>query len=193
MNEVSLDADRILSLFRVLDAELRTVEVVGELHVVGGAVMCLALHARPATRDVDAHFQPATAVREAAARVARREELPEDWLNDAAKAFVSERGEFQPFLELPNLRVMTAIPEYLLAMKCLAFRLGPEFQDESDVRFLLRYLNLERYEAAVEVITRYYPRERFPQKTFYALEEILGPIRGENGGGDPAGPPFGDL
>jgi len=24
------------------------------------------------------------------------------------------------------------------------------------------------------VITRYYPRERFPQKAFHALEEILG-------------------
>jgi hypothetical protein len=172
--EVTLDAERISALFRELDAELRRASVVGELHVVGGAVMCLALHARPATRDVDAHFQPAKAVREAAARVARREDLPEDWLNDAAKAFISERAEFRPFLELPNLRVMTAIPEYLLAMKCLAFRLGPEFQDESDVRFLLRYLNVERYETAVEVITRYYPAQRFPQKTLYALEEILG-------------------
>ena len=36
-----------------------------------------------------------------------------------------------------------------------------------------RYLNIERYEAAVAVITRYYPRERFPQKAFYALEELL--------------------
>jgi hypothetical protein len=55
-----------------------------------------------------------------------------------------------------------------------AFRLGPEFHDEADVRFLLRYLNVERYERALEIITRYYPRERFPDKTFCALEEILG-------------------
>jgi hypothetical protein len=34
-------------------------------------------------------------------------------------------------------------------------------------------LNIERYDAAVDIITRYYPRERFPQKTFYALEEIV--------------------
>jgi hypothetical protein len=59
-------------------------------------------------------------------------------------------------------------------MKCLAFRLGAEFHDEADVRYLLRYLNIERYEAAVEIITRYYPRDLFPQKAFYALEEILG-------------------
>jgi hypothetical protein len=69
--------------------------------------------------------------------------------------------------------VLTAEPEYLLAMKCLAFRLGAEFHDESDVRFLLRLLAIERYDAAVEVITRYYPLQRFPRKTLYALEELL--------------------
>ena len=70
--------------------------------------------------------------------------------------------------------MLTAQPEYLLAMKCLAFRLGAEFQDEADVRFLLRHLNIDRYQAALDVITRYYPRERFPQKAFHALEELLG-------------------
>jgi hypothetical protein len=174
LSEVSFDAERLLGLLSALDGELRQANAVGELHVVGGAVMCLALHARPATRDVDAHFHPASVVRQAAARVARREDIPEDWLNDGAKAFLSERGEYRPFLELPNLRVMVAVPEYLLAMKCLSFRLGPEFKDEADVRFLLRYLNIERYEKAVEVIRRYYPLERFPQKTLYALEELLG-------------------
>lgn len=136
--------------------------------------MCLVLHARPSTRDVDAHFHPTSVIRQAAARVARREDIPEDWLNDAAKGFLSERGEYQTFLDLPNLRVMVAVPAYLLAMKCLSFRIGPEFQDEADVRFLLRYLNIESYAKAVEVIGRYYPPERFPQKTLYALEELLG-------------------
>ncbi|HEU4428271.1 MAG TPA: hypothetical protein VFT98_05925 [Myxococcota bacterium] len=32
---------------------------------------------------------------------------------------------------------------------------------------------VEAREAAVEVIARYYPLSRVPQKTFYALEEIL--------------------
>ena len=58
-------------------------------------------------------------------------------------------------------------------MKCLAMRLGAGFHDEEDVRFLLRYLNLTDHRKALEVVTRYYPRERLPQKTLYALEEIL--------------------
>jgi len=59
-------------------------------------------------------------------------------------------------------------------MKCLAMRLGREFHDETDVRYLLRYLNIERYEDAVDVVCSFYPLQRFPQKTFYALREILG-------------------
>ena len=165
---------RIGELFRALDAELRKENVIGELYVVGGAVLCIALDAREATRDIDAYFEPSTVVRRAAARIATSRGLPEGWLNDAAKGYLSPDGDYRPFLELANLRVLTAAPEYLLAMKCLAFRLGAEFQDEADVRYLLRYLNVERYEAALEIINRYYPRERFPRKAFYALEEILG-------------------
>ena len=88
---------------------------------------------------------------------------------------MSGREDFHRYLDLSNLRVLTASPEYLLAMKCLAMRLGEGFHDEDDVRFLLRYLNLTDYREALEVVARYYPRERFPQKTLYALEEMLGP------------------
>ena len=58
-------------------------------------------------------------------------------------------------------------------MKCLAMRLGAEFHDEEDVRFLLRMLDVRSYEQALEIITRYYPLERIPRKTLYALEELL--------------------
>ncbi|HJN51630.1 MAG: hypothetical protein QGI68_14470 [Pseudomonadales bacterium] len=52
-------------------------------------------------------------------------------------------------------------------------RLGEEFHDEEDVRFLIRYLNLTSYDDALTVVGRYYPLDRFPQKTLYVLEEIL--------------------
>ncbi len=167
----------IRRLFGLLNEELRRAGTEGELFLVGGAVMCLAYAARPSTQDVDALFRPAREVREAAARVAVRAGIQADWLNDGVKGFLSERGEFTPFLELDHLRVMVAQPEYLLAMKCLSLRIGAEFHDEDDVRYLLRHLNLESYEQAVAVITRFYPPERFPQKTLYALGELL-PKRG---------------
>jgi hypothetical protein len=40
--------------------------------------------------------------------------------------------------ELDHLRVMVAQPGYLLAMKCLSLRIGAEFRDDDDIRYLLR-------------------------------------------------------
>ena len=168
-----LTKKQILTLFDQLNDELSLEKVVGELYLVGGAVMCIAFNERPATKDVDALFVPKKRIREIAQRLAADSDLPLDWLNDAVKGFLSESGDFDSFLELTHLKVFTARPEYLLAMKCLAMRLGPEFHDEADVRYLLRYLNIETYEQAIQTITLYYPFDRFPQKTLYALEEIL--------------------
>jgi hypothetical protein len=58
-------------------------------------------------------------------------------------------------------------------MKCLSARIGEEFHDIADIRYLLRYLNLTEFGQAREIIGRYYPLERFPQKTLYLLEELL--------------------
>ena len=170
----ALSAADLRRLFELLNEELARANTEGELYLVGGAVMCLAYAVRPSTQDVDAFFKPAREVRAAAARVAIRAGLEADWLNDAVKGFLSERGDFRAWLELSHLRVLVAQPEYLLAMKCLAFRLGAEFHDEDDIRYLLRHLGVTSYDKALDMLTRYYPLERFPQKTLYALEEILG-------------------
>ncbi len=163
----------IRRLFELLNEDLGRSHTTGELFVVGGAVMCLAYAARPSTQDVDAVFRPAVIVREAAARVARLADLNSDWLNDGVKGFLSSQGDFAPFLELDHLRVMLAQPEYLLAMKCLAMRIGAEFHDEDDVRYLLRHLDVRTCERAVAIIGKYYPLDRFPQKPMYALAELL--------------------
>jgi hypothetical protein len=160
-------------LFELLNKELGISGTQGELFLVGGAVMCLAYSARPSTQDIDALFRPPAQVREAAARVAIRAKINHDWLSDAVKGFMSAQGDFAPFLELDHLRIMVAQPEYLLAMKCSAMRIGPEFHDEDDIRFLLRLLEIRTYEKAMDIIAKYYPVDRFPQKTLYALAELL--------------------
>ncbi len=164
----------ILSLFDLLNEELAASDTHAEVYLVGGAVMCLALGARAATRDVDASFKPATLVREAAARVAARAGVPDDWLNDAVKSWLSPRGTYDRFLERSHLQVFVAQPTYLLAMKCAAMRLGAEFHDLDDVRFLLRYLNITTTAAAIEIVTQYFDDARIPLKTRLALEELLG-------------------
>jgi hypothetical protein len=160
-------------LFERLNDELARREVTGELYLVGGAVMCLVFEARPSTHDLDGFFRPVHMMREAARQVAADAEVDEHWLNDAVKGFLSPHGDFDAFLALSNLRVLTATPEYLLTMKCLATHLGAEFHDEADVRFLLRYLNVGSYGEALDIVARCYPLERIPQKTLYALEEMF--------------------
>ncbi len=165
--------EKILDLLKLLESKLGRKKIVGEVYLVGGAVMCLSFAARPATKDIDAYFVPKEVVRKAAEDLARELDIDSKWLNDAVKGFFGEHAAFDDYLDLPYLKIFVAKPEYLLAMKCLAMRLGPEFHDEDDVRYLLRFLNIERYKEAVKIISEYYPLKQYPQKTLYALEEIL--------------------
>ena len=167
-----LNKKQIVQLFESLNAELQKEGVEGELYLVGGAVMCLVYDARTSTQDVDALFKPGKKIREAASRVGLQQGINEHWLNDAVKGFLSDAGTFTHYLELSHLTIQVAEAEYLLAMKCLSMRIGEEFHDIDDIQYLLRYLNISDYDKALEIISRYYPQERFPQKTLYALEEI---------------------
>ncbi len=170
---VRLTSADIRRLFVLLNDELAAVGAEGELYLVGGAVMCLVMDSRHATRDVDAFFRPSAVIREASARVADKAGIPRSWLNDSVQAFLSPRGDCDPHLDLSNLRVFVATPEYLLAMKCAAMRLGEEFRDLDDVRFLLRYLNITAADDALRVVTRYFDEDQIPPKTRFALEGIL--------------------
>jgi hypothetical protein len=170
-----LSRSEIRRLFDLLNEELKESKTEAEVFVVGGAVMCLAYSAGAATQDMGAVFHPAARVREAAARVAVRAHLSSNWLNDGVKGFMSAQADFDPFLQLDHLRVMVAQPGYLLAMKCLSMRLGEEFHDLEDVRYLLRHLDIQKYADALAIISKYYPLERFPQKTLYALAELIPP------------------
>lgn len=163
----------IRRLFELLDGELAAQDVHGELNLVGGAVMCLALEARDSTRDVDALFRPTRLVREAATKVASKAGVPATWLNDAVKGYLSPRGDFDPFLDLPHLKVFVARPEYLLAMKCASMRLGEEFHDLDDVRYLLRHLDVRTVKDALAIVRRYFEDERLLPKTRLVLEELL--------------------
>ncbi len=169
----ALTRSDIRRLFELLNEELAGSSTQAELYLVGGAVMCLAYGARSSTEDVNALFRPTAEVRRAAARVAVRAGLDEGWLNDGVKGFMSAQGDFAPFLEMDHLSVMVAQPAYLLAMKCLAVRIGAEFHDEEDIRYLLRHLDVRSFDAATALIAKYYPLERFPPKNLYALAELV--------------------
>jgi hypothetical protein len=83
-----LGREDIRALLDALSAELAARRARAELFLVGGAALAVAYDAARATRDLDAVFVPADVVRQAAAAVAEREGLGQDWLNDAVKGFL---------------------------------------------------------------------------------------------------------
>ncbi len=166
-----MEAAQIKSCLYALDAELAAEGVTGEVCLYGGAVMCLVYHARPDTKDVDAIFEPSSVIRRAAARIAEREGLRPDWLNDAVKGFLGGEHNRRILLELEHLKVFVPDADYMLAMKCLAARV--DAMDRDDVKFLLKHLNIESPDRVFEIIRAYYPREQIKPATRFFIEELL--------------------
>ena len=76
----------------------------------------------------------------------------------------------------PSLRLTMPVPEYLLAMKCMAARIGgvkDEPSDVSDIIFLVRHLNLESAKDVLDLVGLYYPANRIPVKTRYLVEGLF--------------------
>lgn len=169
----ALSRDDILRLLDSLNLELGQAGIRGDVYLAGGAVMCLAFKARNSTRDIDALCRPSAEIREAVLRVARKEGLSDQWLNDAVKGYLSDEGTFDMFLDLSNLRVFCADARYMLAMKCLAMRMGEGFSDEADIRYLLHHLSITRYEDALAIIEKYYALDKIPAPAIAALKELL--------------------
>jgi hypothetical protein len=174
----ALDKEVILRALTSLAGELNRQNITGEVCLFGGTVMVLAFNARVATKDVDALFQPAQTIRDAARRIGEEQALPIDWLNDGVKGYVSAKHETTTgnLPQFPNLRVTMPVPEYLLAMKCMASRLGGtvgEASDLADIVFLIRHLRLGSAEAVLSLVGQYYPPNRIPVKTQYLVEGLF--------------------
>ncbi|MDP2600726.1 MAG: DUF6036 family nucleotidyltransferase [Deltaproteobacteria bacterium] len=166
-----LTAKNIKKLLKELNEELAIKNVLGEIGLCGGAVMCLVFKARSSTKDIDAIFEPTKEIREAAKRVAKRHSLSDGWLNDAAKSYFVSDPPRQSVLELSHLRVWAPKAEYMLAMKCVAARF--DTADLDDVRFLIDYLELKQRAKVFEIIEQYYPKKIIPSKTQFVIEELM--------------------
>ena len=174
----SLTRERILAALEALSGKLGERGITGEICLFGGTLMVLAFTARLATKDVDAVFQPTQTIRELARILAQQLNLPENWLNDGVKGYVSARHETTTGIlpQFPYLRLTMPVPEYLLAMKCMAARIGganDEPSDVSDIIFLIRHLKLESAKDVLNLVGLYYPANRIPVRTQYLVEGLF--------------------
>jgi hypothetical protein len=165
-----MEATEIKQYFTELNDELRALEIKGEICMYGGAVMCLAYNARPATKDVDAVFEPVKQIRTAAGRIAEKHGLNQDWLNYAVKMFLVPH-ERKILFDLPNLKIYIPTPDYLLAMKTLSAR--PDTSDLQDIEFLIARLDLQSVDDVASIVAQYYPHKQMKPATQFLLEEIF--------------------
>jgi hypothetical protein len=147
-----LSADDIRRLFEELASELDAQGIRAEIFLVGGAAIALCIDGRRATRDLDAVFLPTDAVRRGAAKVAEREGLEPDWLNDAVKGFLpGPDPQSVRYFEAPGLLVDVASPEYLLAMKLFSSRVET---DADDIALLYRAVGLHTVDEGLALVER---------------------------------------
>lgn len=165
-----MTAEEITQYLSELNHELAAQNVKGEICLYGGAVMCLAFKARPATKDIDAIFEPVKQIRRAASKVGERHNLNIGWLNFAVKIFVVEH-EKRILFDFPNLKIFVPESDYLLAMKVLAAR--ADTSDLDDIIFLVKDLELKTVEEIFAIVQNYYPRKQIKAETRFLLEEIL--------------------
>lgn len=167
-----MEKNQIVEYLTQLNDELNKLDIRGELCLYGGTVMCLAFNARPSTKDVDAVFEPAAIIRQAALRVAESNDLRDDWLNDAVKGFVVEHPR-RVLFDMSNLTIFIPEPDYLLAMKAISARV--DTTDKDDVLFLINELKLSSPNDVFKLIEAYYPRHQIRPATQFFIEELFTP------------------
>lgn len=181
MSPVLLVKTDILRGLYKIDAMAKSVGMLIDLSIYGGAALAMVFDLRDATRDVDAVVNGSPAfLREAAKAIAEDEGWPEDWLNDGVKGFVSSNEQmelmasFNP-TSVGGLRVQTPTLEYMFAMKCMAMR--PDgidgSHDISDIRALASKLELRTADDALKIVESFYPSNRIPPKVIFGIEEIV--------------------
>jgi hypothetical protein len=166
---VPLSAGDIKNAFAALSGDLAIRSERAQIAITGGAALVLLFNSRETTKDVDAFFiQPdPPRIREAVARVARDLELPEDWLNDAARGYFVAISEGDVVYESPTLIVRAVAIEQLLAMKLAAWR---DAIDRGDAALLLSKMT----GSAEEIWSRVQPfvPHSYLDKASYAFDDL---------------------
>ena len=185
-----LTREVILNAFGALSEQLADNGIMGEIclfdgrGVYGGSspsdgkVMLLAFNARFSKGDVDTIFQPAQLIRKMARQVAEELCLSENWISDGVKSFVSKEQVIMSdgLTQFPHLRLTIPVLEYLLAMKCMAARVGGTTRnksDRNDIVVLIRHLAFTNITQIFSLLGDYYPANQIPVKTQNLVEGLF--------------------
>jgi hypothetical protein len=137
---------------------------VAEIAVYDGAAIILQFAMTFRTNDVDAHVESGNrrALMQSARQVADRRGWLHSWLSEAVTMYLGEPGGATLYGGYPSetrvgLRVYVAKPDYLLAMKLRAMRIGS--RDGSDTTLLAYASNVTTFESMLSLLHKYFPKE----------------------------------
>jgi len=177
--EAILDAQRMRILFNEIGKRFAARGQVAEIAVFGGSALILMFDFRESTRDID-YVQIKGGMREMATiaeDIGNREGLPQGWFNDAVRIFVSDRPDYRLLGDFPaanpGLRVFTASPRYVLAMKIDSMRSSLETNDIKDIWNLIDICEIADTEQARGVYREFFPDKPLPKRNDLILEDIF--------------------
>ncbi|MHB1664281.1 MAG: DUF6036 family nucleotidyltransferase [bacterium] len=174
--------EKIEESFLMLSREAERAGKKIDIAVYGGSAIVLAFDYRTSTKDVDAIMSDQVFVKEAAKKVATELDLPENWINDGVKGYISakqnEPGAITLFRSYPSednsvLRVFVPSKEYLLAMKCLAMRDLKDSEDINDINNLIGDLKFTNSKEVINLVSKFYPDNLILPKVKFGIEEII--------------------
>jgi hypothetical protein len=188
----NFDRDQLLGAFDEIGEAAVGANTRLDIAVFGGSALLLASNFRFNTEDVDIAElkEPWPAwLTKAVGEIAERNDWSRDWFNDAVNFHLSSQttdrdlvkwGTFPRTLDKIGLTVFVPTAEYMLALKLKASRIS-DFakgkQDLSDLRNLLRVLDIRDAEAAIAVFAKFFPKsaaqadkERFVLKYLLSQE-----------------------
>ncbi|MBN3458387.1 hypothetical protein JNN96_30565 [Mycobacterium sp. DSM 3803] len=166
------DTTELRRSFAALAEKLQRRNVVGHVHVFGGAAMLLAYNPdRTATRDIDAVFTPDGPIIAAVREVATENGWPTTWLNNQAAMYAARQpGEGARVFDHPHLQVVATPPEHLLAMKVLAAR---AVRDADDLRFLIDHLGITQADEVWVIVDRFFPGVEILPRSRALVNDVL--------------------
>ena len=148
----------IRQLLEELASRAQEAGISARVLIVGGAAVSFHDAHRRLTADVDAFILPDKALDHIADEMARAHDLPSDWINAGALAFLPPVGleDWHVVIEQGHVTVSIASPQLLLAMKLDANR---GTRDSADIEALLTLCDITSVEEAQEIYERYHAQE----------------------------------
>jgi len=174
-----LSKDRIIAIFEAMGDICKKHGSYFEIAIYGGSALMLEFDYRESTVDIDyVALQGAQSTIEAIANIACTSMGLENFvLRDDVSMFVSDIASYNIYGEFPkgngNLRVFTAKPQYIFAMKIMAMRNSMETQDLRDIWEIADRCKIKTYQQAVDVLQQYYPGKKLPVRNDLILQDIF--------------------